>query len=145
MKHFLTKKVSFILVFVLVAAITLCSGCKKETFTNSTTSETVLSEATNVGEGNTEFIFTVTDLDGKETVFNVKTDAATVGEALQSLNLISGEEGAYGLYVKTVNGITVDYDKDGKYWAFYIDGEYGMSGIDTTPVTPGSTYSLKAE
>lgn len=145
MKHFSNKKVSFILVFVFVAAITLCSGCKKETVTNSTTSTTTLSEVQTLGEGNTEFTFTVTGIDGEETVFNIKTDAATVGDALLNLNLIAGEDGAYGLYVKTVNGITVDYDKDGKYWAFYIDGEYGMSGVDATAITPGSTYSFKVE
>ena len=61
------------------------------------------------------------------------------------LGLISGEESQYGLYVKTVNGITLDYDKDGKYWAFYIGGEYAVTGVDTTEITAGSTYTFKAE
>ncbi len=33
---------------------------------------------------------------------------------------------------KTVNGMTADYDKDGVYWAFYINGVYAMTGIDAT-------------
>ena len=68
-----------------------------------------------------------------------------MGEALLELELIAGEEGQYGLYVTTVNGITLDWDKDGKYWAFYIDGEYATTSLDLTDITPGTTYSLKAE
>ncbi len=90
-------------------------------------------------------MFTATDTDGNETHFEIHTDRETVGEALTELDLISGDEGDYGLYVKTVNGITVDYDTDGKYWAFYVDGEYATAGVDATPVTPGASYSFKAE
>jgi hypothetical protein len=68
-----------------------------------------------------------------------------VGEALLDEKLIAGEEGPYGLYVKTVNGITLDYDKDGYYWSFYIDGEYGLTGVDQTEITNGAAYAFKAE
>ncbi len=61
------------------------------------------------------------------------------------LNLIAGDDSEYGLYVKTVNGITADYDVDQTYWAFYIDGEYAMTGVDTTDITPGVAYSFKVE
>ena len=64
---------------------------------------------------------------------------------MQELELITGEQGEYGLYVKTVNGVTADYDKDGTYWAFYINGEYGMTGVDVTTITEGESYSLKVE
>ena len=62
-----------------------------------------------------------------------------------SLGLIAGEDSEYGLYVKTVNGVTVDYDQDGKYWAFYVDGEYAATGVDSTDITTGATYTFKAE
>ena len=74
--------------------------------------------------------------------FTIKTDKDTVGAALLEHGLISGEEGQYGLYVKVVNGITADYDVDKSYWAFYIDGEYAMSGVDTTEITEGAKYQL---
>ena len=74
--------------------------------------------------------------------FTVKTDKYTVGEALIEHGLISGEDGAYGLYVKVVNGMTADYDVDQSYWAFYINGEYAMSGVDTTEIVEGMTYRL---
>ena len=68
-----------------------------------------------------------------------------MGDALLELGLIEGEEGAYGLYVKKVNGITADYDTDQTYWAFYINGEMAMTGVDATDVEAGATYSFKVE
>lgn len=102
-------------------------------------------DATVMGEGQTSFMFTVVEQDGKETNFEIHTDKATVGEALLELNLIAGEEGEYGLYVKTVNGVTADYDVDQTYWAFYVDGEYASTGVDSTFVEEGKTYSFKVE
>ena len=61
------------------------------------------------------------------------------------LELIAGDESEYGLYVKMVNGITADYDADGVYWAFYINGEYAATGVDSTPITEGESYSFKVE
>lgn len=98
-----------------------------------------------LGEGETQFALTITDGDGAQTHVTVNTDAATVGEALEALGLIQGEEGAYGLYVETVNGITADYDADKTYWAFYINGEYAMTGVDATEIVPGDHYELRVE
>lgn len=77
--------------------------------------------------------------------FTLHTDKDTVGAALLEHELIAGEEGQYGLYVKTVNGMTADYDIDKTYWAFYINGEYAMTGVDVTEITDGSTYKLARE
>lgn len=98
-----------------------------------------------LGEGNTVFPFTVVDGDGNETQFEIHTDKETVGEALEELNLIAGDESEYGLYVKTVNGITADYDADGVYWAFYVNGEYASAGVDSTRIAEGESYSFKVE
>ena len=46
---------------------------------------------------------------------------------------------------KTVNGMTADYDKDGVYWAFYIDGEYAMTGVLATNITDGAQYAFRME
>lgn len=81
---------------------------------------------------------------GDDTVtFTVKTDKETVGEALMEHGLIEGDEGQYGLYVKKVNGILADYDVDQSYWAFYINGEYAMSGVDATDIDTSATYKLE--
>ena len=90
------------------------------------------------------FVFKVVDLDGSEKSFDIKTDASTVGEALLAEKLISGTMGDYGLMVDTVNGIKYEYNADGAYWAFYVNGEYAMSGVDTTDIVDGTTYSFVA-
>ncbi len=94
---------------------------------------------------NRSFSFKVVDEEGKETAFEIHTEQKTVGAALLELELIAGEESTYGLYVKTVNGVTVDYDTDGKYWAFYVNGEYAATGVDSTDITDGATYMFKVE
>ncbi len=153
---------SFVVCIVLIAVTALFTiGCNDEQNSVTTNEETsayadetsVSSDETSdtengvisIGEGQSKFTFEVVDEDGKTTVFEVKTDKKTVGEALTSVNLISGEQGAYGLYVKTVNGITADYDTNGRYWAFYIDGQYAFSGVDSTEINESYVYALKVE
>lgn len=136
---------SFILCIVLVAAIALfTTGCNENAETPETTTSAP-AEVKVVGEGENRFPFTVTYADGKTEEFEIHTDKTVVGEALLELELIKGDAGPYGLYVKEVNGITADYDVDGTYWAFYVDGEYAMSGVDTTEIEDGRTYSFKVE
>ena len=77
--------------------------------------------------------------------YTVKTDKKTVGEALTEVGLISGEVGAYGLMVETVDGETVKYEDGGKYWAFYVDGDYAMTGVEKTKIEEGKTYAFKVE
>lgn len=94
------------------------------------------------GEGSKTFVLEVS-AENKSIKFTVHTDKSTVGEALQDNGLIDGEEGQFGLYVKVVNGITADYDVNKSYWGFYIDGEYAMSGVDTTEISDGVAYKLE--
>ena len=147
MKNF-KQSLSSVLLLVLIAAMALLAvGCGDNTPQGNETPKTsaVSSDKTVLGEGAKVFDFTVSDFDGKETAFEIHTDKETVGEALIELGLIDGDEGEFGLYVKSVNGISADYDKDGKYWAFYIDGEYAMTGVELTPIEDGKTYSFKVE
>ncbi len=148
------KKVSsFILCMVLIVAMALSTvGCNGSKDSGAASGDAgaqagaeVQREGGELGEGSKEFALTVTDKDGNETQFEIHTDKEMVGEALQELNLIDGEEGEYGLFVKTVNGITADYDADGVYWAFYVNGEYATSGVDVTQITEGDSYALKVE
>lgn len=144
------KSLSLFLCMVLIAAMALvAAGCGNssdaEVSSPSDVSTNALADGSILGEGAKQFTFTVVDIDGNEVRFEIHTDAETVGEALLALELIAGDQGDYGLYVKTVNGIPADYDKDGTYWAFYINGEYAMSGVDTTAVEDGAAYAFKVE
>lgn len=131
-KKAMNKMMRLILCTVLIAAMALmAAGCGSKT--------TAPSESEDKG---ISFTLVVTDLEGNETTFDLSTDKATVGEALLDEGLIAGEDSEYGLYVTSVNGMTADWDKDQTYWAFYIDGEYAMTGVDATEVTEGATYSF---
>lgn len=138
----------FLCVMLIVAMAFTAMGCNTNTPAGNTQTTTVAEADANttiLGEGQTTFGFVVVDKDGNETRFEIHTDKETVGDALLELELISGEVGDYGLYVKTVNGITADYDVDQTYWAFYINGEYAMSGVDSTTIENDAVYSFKVE
>lgn len=140
----MTKKtLALILALVLCAAITVIAGCgvKKSEGPYSTR----IYKSGTIGSGSTEFTLQIVDKDSKEVDLKVKTDEATVGAALLKLEVIAGDESDYGLYVKCVNGTVADYDVDQTYWAFYINGEYAMTGVDATDVENGATYALKVE
>ena len=142
----MSHKLSFILCMMLVAATTLImTGCNDKATQEVTPGTSVSVESNVLGEGDTKFTLSVVDQDGNETQFEIHTDKETVGEALLECGLVEGDEGEFGLYVKKVNGIEADYDKNGTYWAFYINGEYATTGVDSTTITEGDTYSLKVE
>lgn len=140
MNEIIKKNFRSALSVVLVAAMVLTfAGCgqtqdEKSAQTPQNQQETL----------ETAFTLEVTDLDGKTESFEITTDKTTVGEALVEKGLISGEEGQYGLMVDTVNGIRYDYNEDGAYWSFYIDGEYAMTGVDSTDIIDGAKYSFVA-
>ena len=99
-------------------------------------------EDTEIGQGSKTLVVEV-KVENQSVKLTVHTDETTVGAALLANNLLAGEEGPYGLYVKEVNGITADYDIDQSYWAFYIDGEYALTGVDGTEIAEGSVYKLE--
>ena len=74
--------------------------------------------------------------------FTIHTDKEMLGEALMEHELVDGEQGAYGLYVKEVNGMTADYDVNQHYWSFSKNGEGLMTGIDMEPVEDGAHYEI---
>ena len=101
-------------------------------------------EDASLGEGAMTIAVDVTA--GEKTVkLSVATDAENLRDALEPLGLIAGDESELGLYIKTVNGISADYEADGYYWALYIGGEYASTGVDATPVADGGEYALVRE
>ena len=156
-----TKLLSLILGLVLTWTTALFIGCTDNTKESPeggsaavTTADTAIpaestatvsTEVIELGEGEKAFDFAVVDKNGAEKKYRIKTDETIVGDALAKLGLIEGEEGPYGLYVKKVDGIFADYDTDGTYWAFYVNGEYAMNGVDVTDITAGASYAFKVE
>lgn len=96
---------------------------------------------TELGEGAATLTVQV-KADERQITFTIHTDKTTLGAAMQEHGLLEGEDSEYGLFVKKVNGILADYDVDQYYWGFFIDGEYAMTGVDSTNIEEGVTYCL---
>lgn len=140
------KVLAIILALVMALSLMACgSSPAQQPDGDADTEIPVVTDGATLGEGTHSFTLEITDADGKTITATINTDEETVGAALLKLNIVQGEDSEYGLYVKTVNGITADYDKDQTYWSFYIDGEYAQTGVDMTAVNDGSTYKLAIE
>lgn len=141
MKHvFLTRAAALLLACMLALSFAACGKGETDSTASSDAETTAkfserTTEATepwtSVGEGDCAFPFIVTFADGTKQDYVISTSKKTVGEALVDAGLIAGEESEYGLYVKTVCGVTADYDADGTYWALYVDGEPSLVGVDS--------------
>lgn len=92
-------------------------------------------------EGEKAIAVTVAHANGDTAAFSYQTDAAYLGELLTEAGLISGTQGAYGLYVNTVDGETADESKQ-QWWCLTKDGAYMETGVDTTPIQDGECYEL---
>ena len=133
------KIVSLFLCAILMVSLVACGGAPAET-----TSSVTVTDGQTVGEGAKTFPLTIVDKEGNAITITVNTDKEMVGEALTDLGIVEGTMGEYGLYMTHVNGIPAIYEDDGYYWAFYINDEYAMTGVDQTPITEGEAYKLAA-
>lgn len=143
---------SVLLVIVVVAAAAFafasCEANDVKTTDNeqNVADDTAADDTADSGEDEKVGAKTITvdviDDKGETTTFTINTDAEFLSEALLDEKLIEGEDGPYGIYIKVVNGITADYDQNGAYWSLSKDGEYLMTGADTTPIADGEHYEL---
>lgn len=135
--------ISLLLLVVLTVSVAMFSvSCNTNPGNGSDTAQNT--ESTILGTGSTEFTFEVVFRDSSEKTYTVRTDKVTVGEALLEVGLIDGDESQYGLMVTKVDGEICDFNIDGMYWAFYIDGEYAMTGVGSTEIKAGSVYKFAA-
>ncbi len=80
------------------------------------------------------------EAEGQSIVLTIKTDKATLGEAMFEHGLVNDP-----LYSSdTCNGMYIDWAKSKAYWGFYVDGKLAMYGIgDAKAVTTGEpTYKI---
>lgn len=87
-------------------------------------------------------VLEVTDDNGVVSKYELLTNQPTVGAALLEEGMIEGDESEYGLMVTHVNGLRADFNEDGAYWAFYVDGEFATAGVDATEIEQGRVYAL---
>ena len=62
-------------------------------------------------------------------------------DALDEQKLIEGTESEYGIYIKTVDGITAN-EENQEWWCITKGGETLFTGADTTPIADGDHFEL---
>lgn len=131
-----------ILSIVLLLSIILTLGaCGSKNVQNNPWDSAAYKENTEFGSGN---VTISVKLIVKDNIvdFTINTDKTTLGDALLENELIYGEKGPYGMYVKEVNGIEADYDKTKSYWAFTKEGTSLLTGVDGEKISSGNKYEI---
>lgn len=73
--------------------------------------------------------------------FTITTQAEFLRQALEEINLVQGDESEYGLFVKTVNGVTAQESAQ-EWWCFTKGGQDVMTGVDVTPIADGDVFEI---
>lgn len=138
MKKSFKQLICAVLILVLSFCMISCKSSPKE----SELWETALyKEDTTFGDGE-KTVYVKFRLGEKSIQFTLNTDKDTLGEALIENDIIKGEKGPYGMYVKEANGITADYNQTKSYWSFYKDSEYLTTGVDETEISDEEHYEI---
>ncbi len=101
-------------------------------------------------QGTKAYTVAVVDKDGNSKEYTGKTDAEFLRGLMDELVAggdfsYQGDDGDYGLYINTINGVTADYNADGAYWSIYVNDEYGQYGADSQPVSDGDSFRFVYE
>ena len=133
------------LLFVLVMFV----GCSNnQQYADESVSSAISSTATEypkqnvkLGQGKYTFNLIINHPERMMKTYIIKTDKKIVGEALVDLGLITMGNDDYGLHIKTVDGITLDAEKDGKVWFLFIDANQAAAAMQTE-VSAAEQYFL---
>lgn len=79
--------------------------------------------------------------DGNSREFAYRTDEEYLGPLLLEEKLVEGEQGAYGLFITTVDGETAQ-DSLRQWWCVTKGGQRVDTGADTTPIADGDHFEL---
>ncbi|MBQ6540992.1 MAG: DUF4430 domain-containing protein [Lachnospiraceae bacterium] len=91
-----------------------------------------------IGKGAKTFTMTVTDADQKVYELTIHTDKTTVGEALSEYGLADISD----RFLTAILSMEASWEKDKAYWAFYINGDFAMTGVNDTDIEDGGKYAL---
>lgn len=94
-----------------------------------------------VSKGDKHIVVEVVNAEGTSKEYEYDTDEEYLRGVLEPAGLIAGDESEYGLFVKTVDGYTVN-DANQEWWCFTQSGEMLSMGVDTTPVADGDHFEI---
>lgn len=119
--------VVLVLLVVVLAGIYLIAGKKPEAESGS---KNVTIEVVNAA--------------GESTTYELKTDAEYLIQAIDEAEGLEyeGEDGEYGLMISTINGELAEFNTNGAYWGFFVNGEYCNYGVSEQPVADGDAFQI---
>lgn len=149
MKKKMVKLMTLTLAVLMVFSLSSCAADKKgdETQQNSTVELPTLWQSAMylediaLGQGEKKIEVEV-KADEKSVVFTISTNQKTLADALLENQLVEGDEGPYGLYIKRVNGILADYDEDATYWSLSQNGQAMTCGASEVEISGGERFEL---
>ena len=145
MKRLLLILVSLLLVLACAFSMFACDFMEEET-TAETLAEGEEIEASGLwadatyrsnvtlGEGAKTVSFTV-EAEGKMITITLKTDKATLGEAMYEHELINDPS-----FFDTLNGMLASWTEDQAYWAFYEGNTMMPHGVNDENIEGGEAY-----
>ena len=133
MKKTATKLLAVILSFVFILCLVSCNKTSEEAKSGIWENAAYTQNET-VGEGSKEITVDIIAED-KTVTLTVKTDKATLGEALFALGLINDAS-----FFDVLIGIKADWNKDKAYWAFYKGDEMMNAGVNDAEISGGEYY-----
>ena len=133
MKTAIKTTVSVVLSVIMVLCLFSCG--EKVDATGLWENATYLKDTT-VGKGEKTVLVDIEAGDQSITI-TVKTDKATLGEALYEHGIINDAS-----FFDTANGIKADWNADKAYWAFYEGEDFMMVGVGEAKISGGEHYRL---
>lgn len=91
--------------------------------------------------GDKTVVVEVVHAGGNSREFSYQTNEEYLGALLLEEKLAEGEQGAYGLFITTVDGETAQ-DSLRQWWCITKGGERVDTGADTTPIANGDHFEL---
>lgn len=92
-------------------------------------------------EGSKSIIIEVVDSKKESVKYELKTDAEFLKEAMDEVEELTYEVES-GMVIE-INGERAVYQEDGAYWGIFVNGEYGMHGIDTQLVEDEDAFKFE--
>ena len=86
----------------------------------------------------------LTDLSGRSERHELSfSEGDTLESLLQQHFEVDYDDGQYGAVLMGIGFIKTDFQTT--YVSIYVNGEYAVSGVDTTTIEAGATYTFKVE
>lgn len=94
-------------------------------------------------EGSKSVIIEVVNSKKESVKYELKTDATYLKGAMDEAKKDGLSYEVKDGMVLVVNGERADYNEDGAYWGFYVNGNYCNYGIDKQPVKNGDVFKIE--